>query len=342
MSRMTDISNPATAEGYCLYLAGGKVQLNLSKRWLDDALRVETEAKLEPECWHHVAATYDGSRVADGVRIYIDGKPAKLKVLLDDLNQTFHTEEPLRIGAVGGLEGRFTGLIDEVRVYARVLQPEEVELVATADSIDAIAALAAAKRAPAQAAKIRAYFLDQHAPEPVRRAWQEVEAARARRDQFAESLPTTMVMQEMPARRDTFVLIRGAYDRPGDRVAPGVPAALLPLPAGAPPNRLGFAQWLVDPANPLSARVTVNRFWQMYFGTGLVKTVEDFGSQGERPTHPELLDWLASEFVRTGWNVKALQRTIVTSATYRQASRVTPQLVQRDPENRLLARGPRL
>jgi hypothetical protein len=120
-----------------------------------------------------------------------------------------------------------------------------------------------------------------------------------------------------------------------------VPAVLPPLPRGAKNNRLGLARWLVDPANPLTARVAVNRFWQMYFGTGIVKTVEDFGSQGEWPANPELLDWLATEFVRTGWNVKALQKTIVMSATYRQSSKGTPELVQRDPENRLLARGPR-
>ena len=122
---------------------------------------------------------------------------------------------------------------------------------------------------------------------------------------------------------------------------PGVPAALPPLPDGAPNNRLGLAKWLADPANPLPARVVVNRFWQMYFGTGLVKTVEDFGSQGEWPAHLELLDWLATELVRTGWDVKAMQRLIVSSATYRQSSKATLELLQKDPENRLLARGPR-
>jgi hypothetical protein len=121
-----------------------------------------------------------------------------------------------------------------------------------------------------------------------------------------------------------------------------VPASLPPLPRGVPNNRLGFAQWLVDPSNPLTARVAVNRFWQMYFGTGLVKTLEDFGSQGEGPTHPELLDWLATDFVRSGWDVKAMQRLIVTSSAYRQSSRVTKPLLQKDPDNRLLARGPRL
>ena len=149
-------------------------------------------------------------------------------------------------------------------------------------------------------------------------------------------------MSEMAAPRDTFVLLRGAYDKPGDKVTPAVLSFLPPMPAGAPRNRLGLAGWLVDPANPLTARVAVNRYWQMYFGTGLVKTAEDFGSQGEAPSHPELLDWLATEFIRSGWDVKAMQRLIVTSAAYRQTSIAAPALRDRDPENRLLARGPRL
>jgi hypothetical protein len=151
-----------------------------------------------------------------------------------------------------------------------------------------------------------------------------------------------MVMQELPKPRDTFRLVRGQYDKKGEKVTAGTPVHLLPLSKDAPPNRLGLARWLVDPAHPLTARVIVNRYWQMYFGTGLVKTAEDFGSQGEWPSHPELLDWLATEFVRTGWDVKQMQRLIVTSAAYRQSSAVTPRLVARDPENRLLARAPRL
>jgi hypothetical protein len=144
----------------------------------------------------------------------------------------------------------------------------------------------------------------------------------------------------MAKPRETAVLARGDYRNRGDIVQPGVPSMLPPLPKGAPLNRLTLAKWLVDPSHPLTARVAVNRYWQLYFGTGLVKTVEDFGSQGEPPSHPELLDWLATEFIRTNWDVKAMQKLIVTSAAYRQASKVTPELEERDPENRLIARGP--
>jgi hypothetical protein len=161
------------------------------------------------------------------------------------------------------------------------------------------------------------------------------------RDDFNKTIPTTMVMAEMKKPRDTFILLRGDYRNQTEKVEPGVPAILPKLPEGAPLNRLTLAKWLVDPGHPLTSRVAVNRFWQMYFGYGIVKTQEDFGVQGEPPVHPELLDWLATEFVRTGWDIRAMQRLIVTSATYRQSSKVTAALLEKDPENRLLARGPR-
>ena len=150
-----------------------------------------------------------------------------------------------------------------------------------------------------------------------------------------------MVMDDLAKPRDTFILVKGAYDKPAEKVSAGLPASLPPPAGDAPNNRLGLAKWLVDPGHPLTARVTVNRYWQAFFGMGLVKTVEDFGVQGEMPSHPELLDWLAVELVRTGWDVKTLHKLIVTSATYRQSSKTTPSLVERDPENRLLAHGPR-
>ncbi|HKD36104.1 MAG TPA: DUF1553 domain-containing protein, partial [Pirellulales bacterium] len=164
----------------------------------------------------------------------------------------------------------------------------------------------------------------------------------AARKKLAADTATTLVMQELPKPREQHLFVGGSFLNKGDLVSPGVPAVLNPFPAGAPRNRLGLAKWLVDPANPLTARVTVNRLWAQYFGNGIVQTVEDFGTKGERPTHPELLDWLATEFIRRHWDLKAMHRLIVTSATYRQSSRATPQLIERDPQNRLLARGPRV
>jgi mono/diheme cytochrome c family protein len=161
------------------------------------------------------------------------------------------------------------------------------------------------------------------------------------RDALQRAIPRVMVMEDMPAPRTTFLLTRGSYDKPANKVVAGVPAAVLPLPAGVAKNRLGLARWLVAADNPLTARVTVNRMWQQFFGIGLVKTTEDFGVQGERPSHPDLLDWLATELPRSGWDVKRMHRLIVTSAAYRQSSRVTAALAERDPQNRLLARGPR-
>jgi hypothetical protein len=170
---------------------------------------------------------------------------------------------------------------------------------------------------------------------------QQIADADKKKKDFDAAIPMSLVMADMPTPRDTFILVRGAYDKHGEKVTPATPAALPPMPADAPNNRLGLAKWLVDPAHPLTSRVAVNRFWQQYFGVGLVKTADDFGAQGQWPSHPELLDWLAREFIETGWDVKGLQRTIVMSATYRQSSRVTPELLQRDPENLLLTRGPR-
>lgn len=169
----------------------------------------------------------------------------------------------------------------------------------------------------------------------------ELREAVEKRDQFRASIPKVMVMHDMAKPRPTYLLERGLYDKRGDEVQPRPPARLPAFPPDAPTNRLGLAQWLVDPENPLTARVTVNRFWQQFFGTGLVKTPNDFGVQGEKPSHPELLDWLAVDFVESDWDIKRLVRLMVTSATYRQSSRVRPEAAEKDPENRLLARGPR-
>ncbi len=188
--------------------------------------------------------------------------------------------------------------------------------------------------------RVREHYRRTHSDE-FKQLFTRLDEHRSEQKSLERIIPTTLVAREMEKPRETFMLVRGEYDKPGDKVSPGVPAILPPWPADAPTNRLGLAKWLLSPEHPLTARVNVNRFWQQFFGTGLVKTTEDFGVQGERPSHPELLDWLAAEFVRSGWDVKKLHRLIVTSATYRQSSQVSPELLARDPENRLLARGPR-
>ncbi len=203
---------------------------------------------------------------------------------------------------------------------------------------------AAAERSPEQVQTLRDYFL-QYVYPPTRAQFEPLLGQAAELDKRLKDLeaaiPKTMVMQDMPEPRQTYILIRGAYDKPGEPVQPGTPAALPPMPADSPPNRLGLARWLVDPNHPLTARVTINRLWQQLFGVGLVKTPEDFGSQGQWPSHPELLDWLASEFIASGWNVQHMLRLMVGSYTYQQSSQVAPELWERDPANVLLARGPR-
>jgi uncharacterized protein DUF1553/uncharacterized protein DUF1549/concanavalin A-like lectin/glucanase superfamily protein/cytochrome c len=326
--------------GYDLFLAENKVQADLVNRILDDSIRVETEQAVLPCRWQHVLVTYDGSRSAKGVRIYLDGSLAKVKVLSDTLSNPIKNSEPLRIGS-RGTGSLFRGWIDDVRLYSRELSAEESATLASAESIAQIVAVPTAKRTPAQQQKVQSHFLAHHAPAPLQEAFARFKQLRKERDALEQRIPTTMIMQENPTRNPTFVLVRGEYDKPGEKVEPAVPASLPPLKTDGPVNRLALARWLVDPANPLVARVTVNRFWQMYFGTGLVKTPEDFGSQGETPRHPELLDWLATEFIRTGWDMKAMQKLLVMSATYQQSSKIPPQLLARDPDNRLLARGPR-
>jgi hypothetical protein len=329
-------------KGFALFLKDGHLAANLLQRWLDDGVRIESEESVPLNRWSHVALTYDGSRLAGGIRLYLDGRPLKVRVLLDYMNQPFDVKQPLRIGAGLGPANRFRGRIAEVRVYRSALTEEQAAMLSLPLSVSRLAQLAPSRRTPVQAAKLRESFLDQYAPDTLRSAYKDVLDLREQRDRMIDNLPTVMVMQDSPSPRETHILLRGAYDRPGDRVDPGIPSALPPLPASAPQNRLGLAKWLADSSNPLTARVAVNRFWQNLFGIGLVKTAEDFGSQGDWPSHPELLDWLATEFVRSGWDMKAIQKAIVMSATYRQSSKVTPELLQKDPENRLLARGPRV
>jgi Protein of unknown function (DUF1553)/Protein of unknown function (DUF1549)/Concanavalin A-like lectin/glucanases superfamily/Planctomycete cytochrome C len=326
--------------GHGLYILDGKLRLHIVHRWTDLAIRVETKQKLRLNEWQHVTVTYDGKRKAAGIKMYVDGQEQATNVLFDQLNEPFRVDEkvPFRIGSAGGI--KFKGSIADVRVYKEALLPEEAVAIAARESVAQIAAIPAAQRTRAQTEKMRLAFLETGAPADVKTARATLETLRDGREKFYESIPTVMIMSDGDHPRDTFLLKRGAYDAPGEKVTPGVPDILPQPPADYPKNRLGLARWMTDKSNPLTARVAVNRYWQSYFGVGIVKTVDDFGSQGEWPVHPELLDWLATEFVQSGWDVKHMQKLMVMSATYRQASRVDAALLERDPENRLLARGP--
>ena len=218
---------------------------------------------------------------------------------------------------------------------------EKALAATTADATNlALVSIPVEQRTAQQSEALKKYFQEHHYP-PLAEARKSLESAKKALEKLEKEIPSAMVMSEMEKPRDTFVMVRGQYDKPGERVTANVPASLPPLPAGSPTNRLGLAQWLVSSSHPLTARVIMNRYWQMYFGTGLVKTAEDFGSQGEWPSHPELLDWLATDFIHSGWDIKRMQKQIVMSATYAESSATTPELTAKDPENRLLARGPR-
>jgi hypothetical protein len=339
---LTKTLNEPEAKGYMLELRDGKLFFNAGFRWIDHDIRVQTEKPIELNQWHHVMVSYGGLRAARSLTLYVDGVAQDVQVLMDVLNESPRVKDPFRIGGGGGPKNVFHGQIADVRIYDAELTPEDVGILSVSKSLNELALVRASQRTAFESAKIRRAFLDSASgSDDVKQQFRQVAALRLERAAYYDKVPTVMVMQEMATPRESHVLLRGVYDQPGDKVTPDIPVILGKMPEGLPRNRLGLAEWLVSPADPLMARVTVNRFWQMYFGTGIVKTVDDFGSQGAPPSHPELLDWLATEFVRTGWNVKEMQRLIVTSATYRQSSDATPADEERDPENRLLARGPR-
>ena len=351
-----------------------RVVARFAARWPDSAIEIRTKERVPMDGPHHVLVNYDGSGKAAGLKIYVDGKPWETETTKDTLSGTFKTSASLEVGNknTGGL---FQGQLGDLRIYTRALTDSEVDnlavqfparvLLTELGGVPAkeIASLQPDKP-PEEAdigeppkaeskekkqerlekqhqSRLSEYFLKHDAPEKYRQLYSRLAELRKEREKLEKSITTTMVMAEMSKLRDTFILGRGQYDNKGDKVTPGVPSFLPPMSHDMPPNRLGLAKWILDPSNPLTARVVVNQYWQQYFGVGIVKTAEDFGSQGEPPSHPALLDWLATEFVRGGWDIKAMQRLIVTSATYRQSSIASRELIERDPENRLLARGPR-
>ncbi len=287
--------------------------------------------------------TYDGSSRAGGLRLYRDGRRAECDVVRDALtkNITGGGGDELTVGQRFRDRGFKNGLVDEINVFDRTLTPLEVAQLGDGTTLRNALSRDPAELTPAARQGLFAYYLANFDAEYIARL-ADLKELRRKRSTLVDPVAEIMVMKELPQPRPAFVLRRGAYDAPAERVSRETPAALLPFAPDWPRNRLGLARWVTDPKQPLTARVTVNRWWQSIFGRGIVATPEDFGSQGQLPSHPELLDWLARQFIDSGWDVKNLWRQIVTSATYRQASEASAELQSHDPDNVLLGRGPRL
>ncbi len=317
----------AGSRGYELLLEDGHIAFGLHHMWPGNSLKIRTTSAVPIDRWTHIAATYDGSSTAAGMKVFVNGEAATLDVVRDKLTKdiTYGGAEPnLAIGFRFRDNGFKGGAVDEFRVFNRAITAPEAAEIAGAKANDA--------------SWFDYFAAVEH--EPSRKAEAELHAARKAFTALVNPIPEIMVMDELPKPRPAFILKRGAYDAHGDAVTADTPRALPPMQPGLPRNRLGLAKWLTNPEQPLFARVTVNRAWQMMFGRGLVETSDNFGTQGSRPTHPELLDWLARDFAASSWDYKRLLKQIALSATYRQSSKAPAELLARDPDNDLLARGP--
>jgi mono/diheme cytochrome c family protein len=321
----------------------GRLRFAMVRFWPGNALAVRTTDTIPAKEWVQVTVTYDASGKASGLGIYINGRPVRTEIIRDHLTKDLQSGKPGLTYFSGGSGPTFgerfrsvglkDGLLDELRVYERALTPIEIAQIHDGKALTR----AFVSR---DAGALRSYYLGAIDPE-VRKGREALRQARQELFAIQTGVFEIMTMEELPHPRQTHILKRGEYDAPKDRpVDRDTPSVLPPFPKDAPRNRLGLARWLTDPGHPLTARVTVNRYWQLFFGRGLVSTPENFGVQGQAPTHPELLDWLAAAFMSSGWDLKALCRRIVLSATYRQQSAALPELRQRDPDNTLLARGP--
>jgi Protein of unknown function (DUF1553)/Protein of unknown function (DUF1549)/Concanavalin A-like lectin/glucanases superfamily/Planctomycete cytochrome C len=326
--------------GWDLWLEGGKPGTHIVSKWPEDALKVTSNKPLEPNRWTHVCITYDGSSKASGVKIYLDGKREETAAPNDKLEKTIRTKVPFKIGQRSNTSAVEGAGLQDVRVYARALSQEEVKGVIGGPRLAWLLAKPAASRSEIETDDLYKGWLTHADP-----AYQAANALLAGLEKEESEIKVrgsiTHVMQEKDEAAIAFVLNRGEYTQRKDKVMASTPEALPPMPPSYPTNRLGFAKWLLLPEQPLTARVTVNRFWQEVFGTGIVKTAGDFGVTGDMPSHQELLDWLAVEFRESGWDMKRMFKQLVTSATYRQSAVMEPDKLAKDPQNRLLSRGPR-
>ena len=330
------------SSGYELALEQNRLQFNLVHQAPYNMLSIQTASALPAGKWIHVSATYDGSSRAAGLKLYLDGELARTDVQRDHLTRSTlprggHSLYSSYYGLAFGKRFQVNefkgGALDEIRVFRKALNPLEVRYLHDP------ASLTKADPAQLRAHQLAALLADQ---DPRVIAGKAAVRGVVEAEMHAETaIPQLMIVRDAPQPRPTYILERGLYNQHGKEVQPGTPGRVFALARQLPPNRMGLVEWLFDPANPLTARVFVNRLWQMHFGTGIVDTVEDFGTQGSNPTNPELLDWLAIEFVKSGWDIRHMQKLMVMSATYRQSSKVSKELAERDPRNLLLVRGPR-
>ena len=335
LSALNYKGSPADAgygKGRELRLINGELEWRNSSRFPVYAQVIRTEgAAIQTGQWYQVTLVLGPAKTATQTRFFLNGEELSTRILFDGGSAT--GDSTFLIGHDNANSGAaFAGQLEDFRFYPTALSGKEALAIVFSGRASEPQVL------PTQADRL----LNLATTETTRILWETRTELWEKHLALKRSLPTAMVMQEMPQPRPAFVLTRGNYDAHGEPVSAGVPEFIAPWPKEAPANRLGLAQWFTHPQHPLTARVVVNRFWAQLFGVGIVKTLEDFGSQGEWPSHPELLDWLAREFVDGGWDVKALFKQIVLSSTYRQSSTVSAELVAKDPENRLLARGPRV
>ena len=335
---------PATGRnGVLVQFHEGHLRFHIITRWIAGVATLETIETFAPGQSLHFVLTNDGSQRAKGMNVYLNGKLAPTRVLHNSNSNKSPQQFGgiMRIGISHHLPG-WAGEMRDLRFYpGRTLSPSEAAVLAEPSPIEAILNRDSSERTERQTAKLRDYYLNYAASETFASLARELRQAQEERQKYYDSLPTTMVMEESPIATPTYVRLRGVYHQKGKRVERGVPEVLPALPDGYPNNRLGLARWLVSGEHPLTARVIVNRYWQQLFGRGLVATPEDFGTQGSLPTHPQLLDWLAVEFVANGWNNRSMLKLIMSSATYRQSSMRSRESIAVDPDNIWLSHMPR-
>ena len=326
--------------GWDLFLEGKQLMVHLISAWEENAIKVVAKKDLSKDKWSHVCVTYDGSSKAKGVKIYVNGEAQALDTDKDSLTNSIRTEVPFTIGQRHRGDRLDGAGIQDVRIYARELGKDEASQLAHVPRLQWLAAKPVESRTKDETEELFGLWLNQ-LDAPYNKLVATREDLKREDGAIRKRGTVAHVMQEKSETAEAFLLFRGQYDQRRDKLAPETPKVLPPMATDLARNRLGFAQWLVRPEHPLTARVTVNRYWQELFGTGIVRTAGDFGVAGEMPSHPELLDWLAVEFRDGGWDVKKFFKLLVTSATYRQSAVNASEKLLRDPQNRLLAHGPR-